>query len=91
MQKKHGRKDYPPFITKRLEVIEVLHDEVTTGSATVKDWRAATKDMKIGAYWPGETTITSEPPERREGRDKRAGTNAPHGSGSPRSAQDATE
>ena len=31
----------------------------STGSATTKDWRAATKDIRIGAYLPGEVTRTA--------------------------------
>jgi hypothetical protein len=32
----------------------MMADKVTTGGATTKDWRAATKDMKIEAYIPSD-------------------------------------
>lgn len=33
---------------------------VQTGGVTVQDWREATKDMKISAYFPGQKIRTDE-------------------------------
>ena len=35
-----------------------VSNAANTGAASTKDWRAATKDMKISAYLPGEVSRT---------------------------------